>query len=43
MKHYEWDENKRTSNIEKHKLDFIDAIKIFKDKDAIEMSIVRHN
>jgi uncharacterized DUF497 family protein len=26
---FEWDENKRLSNIEKHKIDFIDAITIF--------------
>jgi uncharacterized DUF497 family protein len=28
---FEWDENKRDSNIEKHKIDFVDAISIFKD------------
>ncbi len=27
---FEWDENKRLSNIEKHRIDFVDAIKIFK-------------
>ena len=26
---FEWDENKRLSNLEKHRLDFWDAIKIF--------------
>jgi uncharacterized DUF497 family protein len=28
---FEWDENKRYSNIEKHKIDFADAISIFED------------
>jgi uncharacterized DUF497 family protein len=28
---FEWDENKRLSNIRKHKIDFIDAITIFDD------------
>ena len=26
---FEWDENKRKSNIEKHGIDFVDAVKIF--------------
>ena len=29
---FEWDENKRLINIEKHKLDFIDAKEVFKNK-----------
>lgn len=27
---FEWDENKRLTNIEKHRIDFVDAVKIFK-------------
>ena len=27
---FEWDENKRLANIEKHRIDFLDAVKIFK-------------
>ena len=27
---FEWDENKRLSNIEKHRIDFIDAVGIYK-------------
>ncbi|MBQ7196293.1 MAG: BrnT family toxin [Synergistaceae bacterium] len=26
---FEWDENKRQANIEKHGIDFVDAVKIF--------------
>ena len=26
---FEWDENKRKANIEKHGIDFVDAVKIF--------------
>jgi uncharacterized protein len=33
---YEWDENKREHNIEKHGIDFIDAIEIFNDLNRIE-------
>lgn len=32
---YEWDENKRLSNIKKHGLDFIEACFIFEDINAI--------
>jgi uncharacterized DUF497 family protein len=28
---FEWDENKRRVNIEKHGIDFVDAINVFKD------------
>jgi uncharacterized DUF497 family protein len=31
---YEWDENKRRSNIVKHAIDFVDAIEVFNDPDA---------
>ncbi len=33
---YNWDENKRRSNIEKHGVDFVDATEIFSDKNRIE-------
>lgn len=36
MKVFEWDENKREYNLEKHGIDFIDAIAIFDDPDRIE-------
>ncbi|OGT41057.1 MAG: hypothetical protein A3F42_03835 [Gammaproteobacteria bacterium RIFCSPHIGHO2_12_FULL_37_34] len=36
MKYFEWDENKRKFNLEKHGIDFIDAIAIFDDPDRIE-------
>lgn len=36
MKYFEWDENKRKHNLEKHGIDFIDAIEIFKDTNRIE-------
>jgi uncharacterized DUF497 family protein len=32
---YEWDENKRLSNLKKHGLDFVDAYYVFEDKNAI--------
>ncbi len=37
MKYFEWDENKRQYNLEKHNIDFIDAIEIFDDPDRIEL------
>lgn len=36
MKNYEWDENKRRYNLEKHGIDFIDVIEIFDDPNRIE-------
>jgi uncharacterized DUF497 family protein len=36
MKEFEWDENKRAYNLEKHSIDFVDAIEIFDDADRIE-------
>lgn len=33
---YNWDENKRTSNIQKHGVDFVDAAEIFSDPNRIE-------
>lgn len=29
---FEWDENKRQSNLKKHELDFIDVDQVFKDR-----------
>jgi uncharacterized protein len=42
MKSFEWDENKRISNLEKHGIDFIDAIEIFSDLNRIELETVRN-
>lgn len=36
MNKFEWDENKRVLNLEKHKIDFIDAIEVFTDLSRIE-------
>lgn len=33
---FEWDENKRLSNIKKHGIDFVDAIELFEDKLRVE-------
>ena len=38
MKNFEWDENKRELNLEKHGIDFVDAIEVFDDPDRIECS-----
>ncbi|MCB5173712.1 BrnT family toxin [Microvirga lenta] len=32
---FDWDERKRRSNIEKHGIDFLDAIEVFGDPDAL--------
>ena len=32
---FEWDEAKREKNIEKHKIDFLDAVKIFDNEEAL--------
>jgi uncharacterized DUF497 family protein len=40
---YEWDENKRRSNIEKHGVDFVAAIEIFKDNERIETEDTRND
>ncbi len=34
---YEWDENKRKSNIKKHNIDFVAAKEVFNDKERIEI------
>lgn len=36
---FEWDDNKRIINLEKHGLDFIDAIDVFYDDERIETQI----
>ena len=36
MKNFEWDVNKKRFNLEKHGIDFIDAIEIFNDPRRIE-------
>ena len=41
MKYFEWDENKRKYNLEKHKIDFIDAVAIFDDIDRIEYEDIK--
>lgn len=39
---FEWDEDKRRSNLEKHGVDFIDAVKIFKNP-TVERYDERHD
>jgi len=34
---FEWDENKRKKNIDKHGLDFTDGLDVFSDPDKIEL------
>lgn len=43
MNRFEWDENKRIRNLEKHGIDFIDPVDVFKDTNRIEHSSVRNN
>ena len=38
---FEWDENKRLSNAEKHGLDFVDCLDVFLDPDAFAYLSVR--
>ncbi len=40
---FEWDEEKRLSNLEKHGLDFWDVHLVFKDKDKYEIEDTRKN
>ena len=42
MKIFEWDENKRTINLEKHGIDFINAVGIFGDVNRIELETIRN-
>jgi uncharacterized DUF497 family protein len=37
---YEWDENKNQKNIQKHGIDFEDAIAVFNDRARIDTNIV---
>lgn len=41
MKYFEWDENKRNYNLEKHGIDFIDIISLFEDPNRIEFKNIR--
>jgi uncharacterized DUF497 family protein len=40
---YEWDEKKRKINIDKHGIDFVAAITIFKDNERIETEDTRND
>ncbi len=40
-KNFEWDENKRKYNLEKHGIDFIDILEIFDDQNRIEFDNTR--
>jgi uncharacterized protein len=42
IKNFEWDENKRTINLSKHGIDFVDSVYIFQDPDRIEMESVQN-
>jgi uncharacterized DUF497 family protein len=41
MSYYEWDENKRRYNLDKHGIDFMDAIEIFHDLNRMEFENTR--
>lgn len=43
MQAFEWDETKRAINLEKHGIDFVDAIEVFNDPNRIELEVVRNN
>lgn len=42
LHHFEWDESKRTLNLAKHSIDFVDAIKVFHDTNRIELETERN-
>lgn len=42
MQVFEWDETKRMLNLDKHGIDFVDAVAIFHDPNRIELETVRH-
>lgn len=42
MNNFEWDEQKRIQNLDKHHIDFIDAVHIFYDHGRIENENTRH-
>ena len=43
MNGFEWDENKNNKNIQKHFIDFADAILIFSDPDRIFYEVEKNN
>jgi hypothetical protein len=43
MNYFEWDEKKRESNLEKHKIDFVDAKEIFLDAYRLELQVIKNN
>jgi len=43
MDNFEWDINKRKGNLEKHGVDFYDAIQVFSDPDRVEVVVVKNN
>lgn len=43
MDYFEWDENKRLTNIKKHKMDFVDALHVFNDVDCKILTTFRNN
>lgn len=42
INNFEWDDNKRETNLKKHGIDFVDVIEIFNDINRIEMEIVQN-
>jgi uncharacterized DUF497 family protein len=40
---FEWDDNKQKINIEKHGIDFVDAVAIFSDINRIEKTIMHES
>lgn len=43
MEDFEWDENKRASNLLKHGIDFVDATHVFRDEKRIELETFKNN
>ncbi|WP_051555155.1 BrnT family toxin [Legionella fairfieldensis] len=43
MNKFEWDDNKQKINIEKHGIDFVDAVAIFSDINRIEKTIMHES
>jgi len=41
MNIFEWDENKRKLNLDKHGIDFVDAVDVFMDLSRIEVESMR--
>jgi uncharacterized protein len=42
MQVFEWDETKRTLNLDKHGVDFVDSVEVFHDPNRVELETVRH-